>query len=479
MMKMANSTKAMLLVLSLNVSATYAFSITPRLEVNGFGTAGASMTNATLVDAYNPITKVKNPTVPVIGGVGQSPTFTQNTYGGLRFRADVADDISFTAQFLSEGSERYVVQTDWLYAQWQINDAWEMKVGRIRLPLYMLSQYIKIGYVYPWSRPPLEVYNFLGLTDFQGVLFQNTMPVWGDWVSYASVGYGNSREFDSEFTGAELSFKNIVTLEWIFSNEILRLRAGYLLGGMTIGYPESVRNLQQLLLNPCAAFSSALSPELVAITNPGGLAPGQCLMTTATGIPPIPVGLNIATPDPATAQLLTAKNVSSDFLSFGYDFHWNHLLSMAEWYVSNTDDDFIPSSVAWYVLGGITWDNFTFHATYSTYNTRNNANRRVTNTISNTYINPFSALGPALPIPVQQTMQGSVNQLLSLIDVSESTIDLGVRWDVLTGTALKFDYRYVTAERGTHGFFTASNGVQPVFPGKRISWVTAVIDVVF
>jgi hypothetical protein len=474
-MKSRNSAKIISLFLSsICATAAQAFEFSPTLEIHGFGTAGASMTNATEVDVINPITRLKTGGIPEIAGIGNKPTFTEDTLGGLRFIAGVNDTISFTAEFLSEGSTGYDVTTDWLYAQWQATDQWDIKVGRIRIPLFMLSQYLKVGYTYPWSRPPIEVYNFVSISDFTGILIRNVQPLVKGWASEFTAGFGNTRDFDNVFSHATFEFHNATTLEWILSNEYIRLRAGYMVGALDIIYPPAFVQAQQLLENPCGFFDSALAPEIITVAQIPG-APGQCHISAVAGLPAIPARFSTVRPDGQTAKLLATENATSQFLSFGYDFNWNHIISLAEWKTRHNDDKIAPSPEGWYVLLGYNWDDITFHATYASSSTNNDSGRIITNSIAGTYINPFSIVNPP-PLPMAETMETSINRVFATASAGQTSIDLGIRYDILPGTALKFDYRYVTVQKGA-GFFAAPQGFAS--PGKRISWVTAVINVVF
>lgn len=450
-------------------SAASAFDINPQLAISGFGTGGASMTNAVNVDFYNPITKQKISAVPTIVGIGQSPIFTEDTLGALQFVASVNDALSFTAQFVSEGRNDYYVDTDWLFVDWRINDHWDFKVGRVRIPLYMHSQYLKVGYAYPWSRPPLEVYS-VNINEFNGILLRNVNFV-GYWESDMTLGLGNTANLDRR-TDTFFKAEKGVALEWIVSNDYVKLRAGFLRSDLTADPPDEIAGLRQLLENPCAAFGAALAPQLITITHPGGLAPGQCQITAINSPLPLPVNLSVVTPDNATARILTLKNIKTEFYSLGYEVEWNHFISIGEWVRTNTHDPFLPDSQAWYVLLGFVWENFMPNITYSTYRSMDDSERILSNTISSTYVNPFSYFGPLLPIPTPETLQDSLNQLLTINNVAQSTIDAGIRYDIAHSTALKFDYRYVIPQRGTAGFFD-------IPPGKRISWVTAVVDIVF
>jgi len=472
-MKYKNKTAVFLSFLLANASPAFALDFAPTLDISGFATAGASMTNAVDVDFYDPIFKQKFSFVPTIEGIGQRPVVIEDTLGGIQFTAGLYENLWLTLQLVSEGENDYVVTADWLYLDWRISDEWDLEVGRVMMPFLMHSPYEKVGYVYPWTRLPLEVYNF-SFSDFDGLtvryskLFGNT-----DWRNDTTLSLGNTVA-TSNFAVSEAiySLDKAMNLELAFYNENARLRAGYTRGDVAATFSPSVIQLQQLLVNPCAGFSGALAPELITVTHPAGLAPNQCLIATInTPFPYDTATQGIVTSDPAVSKLLTVKNANMEIYSFGYEIELGHFVSMAEWVHVHTDDKYLVDSSSWYVFLGYNWLDITPYVTYSTYRTTDNSNRVLVNDISATYVNPFSFFGP-LPIPSPQTFEQSLNQFFALANIQQSTIDVGIRYDIVTSAALKFDYRYVMAQNNTAGFFTAP-------PGKRVSWVTAAINVVF
>jgi len=449
-----------------------AIQFNPVIEINGFASAGASMTNATNVDFYNPIFKIKISEVPTIDNIGQNPTFLEDTSGGIQFAAAINDSVSLTAQFFSEGSEDFAVVTDWLFVEWQISDEWDIKIGRLRLPFYLYSQYYNVGYTYIWSRPPIEVYNFASLTDFDGLTLRYINSLGYGWHTEDSISFGNTILQLSQGLLSDIPFaiKNGVVANITLANNIVKFSGGYATGSLTAAFPAEITQLQQMLENPCAVYGTELSPELITLT--AGPAAATCIINTVSGYPlTIPASLSLVRPDPATAQILTVKNANTNLLTFGYELEWHNIINIAEWTKISSDDRFIVNSQAWYVTLGYNWDNITPHVTYSTYRTTDDDKRVLINSVASSFANPFSYFGP-LPIPTPETLKDSLNQLFALSDAAQSTIDVGIRYDVIPSIALKFDYRYVIPQRGTKGFFD-------IPPGKRISWVTAVANVVF
>ena len=101
-----------------------AIEIKPELLISGFGNAGASKTNATEIDFIVPISGSKLSIVPTYAGVSDKVNFAGDTLGGLQFVTKINDEISFTAQFVTQSFIDYGVQTDWLLQPTPLHPFW-------------------------------------------------------------------------------------------------------------------------------------------------------------------------------------------------------------------------------------------------------------------------------------------------------------------------------------------------------------------
>ena len=64
------------------------------------------------------------------------------------------------AQVLATGAdENYDMDVEWAYLDYTINDAVSLRGGKVKEPVFLISDYFEVGYAYPWIRPPEEVYN--------------------------------------------------------------------------------------------------------------------------------------------------------------------------------------------------------------------------------------------------------------------------------------------------------------------------------
>ncbi|WP_426359955.1 hypothetical protein ACPUVO_06995 [Pseudocolwellia sp. HL-MZ19] len=67
-------------------------------------------------------------------------------------------------------------ELEWAYVGYNIGEL-EIRAGRLRLPVFLASEYYYVGHAYNYARPPVELYNsILGITAYNGVnLVWNTV----------------------------------------------------------------------------------------------------------------------------------------------------------------------------------------------------------------------------------------------------------------------------------------------------------------
>jgi len=126
------------------------------VKTNGFLTAGAAM--------------IDEPDSTTDSFVNDRLGFEYDSRMGLQFSAKVNPQLEFTSQLLSRARiEGWDVKADWAFAEYKLNKNVSVRAGRIRLPLYLASEYVEVGYAYPWVRPPAEVYRLVPVNALSGV----------------------------------------------------------------------------------------------------------------------------------------------------------------------------------------------------------------------------------------------------------------------------------------------------------------------
>jgi hypothetical protein len=91
--------------------------------------------------------------------------FNQESLIGVQLKKEFTPTLSATAQLVARAHNpnRGLRPTvDWAYLTWQpsADSAWTFQAGQFRIPLYYYSDYLYIGYAYPWVRPVPDVYGW-------------------------------------------------------------------------------------------------------------------------------------------------------------------------------------------------------------------------------------------------------------------------------------------------------------------------------
>lgn len=85
-------------------------------------------------------------------------TYRPDSKAGIQFDYRLAPEWTATLQLTTAGNTDWSVDTDYAYLKWQAQDWLAIRVGRLRLPFFMYSESISVGFTYPWARPPLGFY---------------------------------------------------------------------------------------------------------------------------------------------------------------------------------------------------------------------------------------------------------------------------------------------------------------------------------
>lgn len=165
------------------------------LSFNGFGTAGLVATDNGEAHYRSDARQSR--------GAGTTPDPGVDSKLGLQATWRLDQTFSVVGQLLMvrRTVERPVVE--WLYADAQLPAGFSAKLGRMVLPVFMLSDTRSVGYASHWIRPPGEVYMLHLASYFDGGQLQFRNPV-GPIHLTAQVSGGSGREglyFDNALYG--------------------------------------------------------------------------------------------------------------------------------------------------------------------------------------------------------------------------------------------------------------------------------------
>ncbi|RLP53555.1 MAG: hypothetical protein D6160_15615 [Ketobacter sp.] len=105
--------------------------------------------------------------VPVYDG---DWSFAADSMVGLQFDFNANEKFGGGVQLV--GKDRTVDSFEnsvgWAFLRYRINPDWTVRAGRLRFDLFMLSEYLDVGFAYLWARPPSEFYTLGTFDSYDG-----------------------------------------------------------------------------------------------------------------------------------------------------------------------------------------------------------------------------------------------------------------------------------------------------------------------
>jgi len=122
--------------------------------------------------------------------------FKPESMFALQARYDWGNNLTITGQLVAKGADNFRPELDWLYLTYNFSDDAYLMAGRRNLPMYYFSEYMEIGYAYPWIRPPANLY-WWEITQFNGLTVAKSFNV-GNWTLVLGAFAGSEEREDIE-----------------------------------------------------------------------------------------------------------------------------------------------------------------------------------------------------------------------------------------------------------------------------------------
>ncbi len=307
-----------------------------------------------------------------------------------------------------------------------------MKGGRQRLPYFLYSDFLDVGYAYHWISPPSEVYAVGGFDNLDGVNLEY-FGNWGDATSRINLMFGGtSVDSTQDFS---VDTRNHWLISWDLNWNWLTLHMSYSETSTTV---------------------SAINDAADAIA---GVMAGAGFPLTAEQY-----------------DALTVDNDKGNFAGIGLIADFGDWFAGAEWTTAGIKDTVINTEKdAWFVTGGYRYDKFTISLTYANYDVPNDsigydalaadqipllpgtqdvnffldqAIAAASNPASGAY-SPFTSFSLT-------SLQDSLVNAVMLGGYEADSYNITVRYDFHPSAAFKFDY---TAEEAT--YYHTGRNIEP------------------
>ncbi|MCE0495325.1 sulfate ABC transporter permease [Vibrio salinus] len=208
--------------------------------LSGFGTASAAISDSS-VKAYN------------YRNIDNHLCLDCDSTLGLQLDWLINKDFRSSVQVVKRPQDTFSdPELEWAYLAYTQQNS-TLKLGRQRLPLFIMSEYYYVSAAYPWSRPPQDVYdNIMGITHYDGISYE-----WTTLTSSESqlriapfVAIPQTSDYNGYGIDFSLDFKTTlgITIDYTYQDSVFHL--GYINTSATryndVGLPKTHYSLDMI-----------------------------------------------------------------------------------------------------------------------------------------------------------------------------------------------------------------------------------------
>ena len=353
----------------------------PSVQFRGFGTAAMGGTDTDKLGYRLSNTQRK--------GLTSRWGFDNDSRLGLQLDVDFNRDWHVGVQWVARNhvGDFFEQNLDWAYLRWRPHDDIDIRVGRLGLDGYFMSEYRNVGYAYPWLSPPHEFYGSNAVYHYDGGDIVWRLPAAGGVLTpklFAGRAYYELPIYESDVLqgaadlfGGNLSFERgdwRFRISHMYAREAAELPLGELLGAL--GNAE---------VNAAWPGANTLIPKLKVM--------GKSLRFSSVG------------------------------LSYD-DGTW---LIQSEAAYTDSDVEVQPNTVTGYLSVGRRFGPVTLYSVYG---------------IGETLHHQIKLPPLRVNLPELQAMRHGVNDAFNANGMDEQSATLGLRWDVYKNVALKAQWSH-------------------------------------
>ncbi len=398
-----------------------------------------------------------------------SLSFSEESVAGLQVDSTISEKLAMSMQIRAASSEDGV-GLEWGYLEYAFEPDLKLRAGRLRAPGFMLSEFLDVGYAYPWVQVPYEVYGWLPFSHYEGMDLRYWTSIGGvDFRLNPYAGTTTDQQLvmgKLEFTGQSSEFAG---LDVQATYDIFTARAGYakyrfklkdsvldafispVVEGVTIvpdipGYVDGVETLGLISYVEDVMVNGVLADTILGLQTDG--IPGNDFMI------PVLQGESAS----LLSQLEPYRNIPTmngdqdgEFYGVGFSADNGQFLLMSE-ISSSSIEGIYPDVDSGYVMFGYRFGNWMPHISFAKMYTTNDNERPDIQPFQLTEM--FWNSDPGLAALAEGLNAYSDGLLVSMniIRLEQETVTLGVRWDPVESLAVKAEVFRVDLQNGSYGF---------------------------
>ena len=361
------------------------------VRISGFGTGALTWTNTDQAEFARPNQQT---------GAKKNPTTGVDSNLGLQIDYKVNNWLSLTGQGLvrKDAQDDFGAEASWAFAKAKVSDDVSIRVGRMGMPAFMISDYRNVGYANTMLRPPLEVYSQMLFNTIDGadVTWQHT---YDDTTYTAQFAVGRNKT--DLISGVNTTGNRIKALNLVAEHGPLTLRFGRVDGRISLN-GSSLPLLVGALKQAGAAFQAPQAAQLGAELD------------------------------------VTDKKAS--FTSLGALLDWNNIVVQSE-FAKRKTDSYINDTTSWYVMGGYRFGKILPYYTHAKISIDGSPNTNIAC--------PAGAPAACAPTLAALAAKAAGLRYSGVGQGEEQTDSIGVRWDFRNSVALKVQFDHVRPNRAS------------------------------
>jgi len=268
-----------------------------------------------------------------LNGYDDDLNFSPDSLFAVQIQSNMENDLSATAQLVARGADDYDPSVEWAYLSYQIHSEWKANAGKLRMPFYVHSDFLDVGYAYHWITPPNVVYD-LPFNDLDGISVEYLTDI-GDWTSRLTLIAGRN---DADLDFGALEVTNTLGAAWALEHNWLTLRAAYFQADLSVTNAD---------MQPSADFDIADSDTWItahdSLTGAGNL-------------------LSVDVSD--TINAINADEDKGNFLGLGATIDYDNFLLVAEYTQVIIDNTIFSDQENYYLSVGYRFGNTLVHVSY-------------------------------------------------------------------------------------------------------------------
>lgn len=384
----------------------------PAWTFGGFGSLGVVHSDYDQADFSSSILKGNG-----AGGTRSLSATPDSRFGAqLGYRIDSKWSAVVQVGIEQRYDNSYRTLVEWGNVKYQATPDLAIRLGRIALPVFLVADYRKIGYAYPWVRTPDEVYGGMPITNSDGI------DVAYRWR------YAGLKHTTQAFYGAtDIHLTDELNVK---ARAVGGITHTVEYGSVTMRATAFKANLNVNTFRELYDAFRQFGPQGVAI-----------------------------------ADKYDIENKRFSGVTVGVNYDPGRWFLMAE-AASTSSPSMFSTARGAYVSAGLRRGEFTPYVSYAVTRGKQFKDEKGLS---------LAGLPPQYAY-VGAQLNAGLQKLLDIVAV-QTNASVGVRWDFRTDMAVKLQYERVTPRNGSRGTF---NTLQPGFEsGKGVNVTSAVLDFVF